>query len=64
MLEVLSEVSPSTDLARLVERVGRNDLPWVAVSSSALAAWESRDPRGWKKVREWLASKGVTIVRI
>ena len=61
---ILAELNPSTDLASLVERVCRNDLPWIVVPALALAAWEQRDPSGWAKVRTWLATKGVTIVRI
>lgn len=61
---LLAELSPSTDLARLVERVSRNCLPWVVVAGTALSAWEERDPLGWAKVAEWLAAKGVIIVRV
>jgi hypothetical protein len=61
---ILAELNPSTDLASLVERVRRNDLPWIVVPALAVAAWEQRDPSGWAKVRTWLETKGVTIVRI
>lgn len=61
---LLAELSPNTDLARLVERVSRNCLPRMVVARTALAAWEERDPLGWAKVAEWLAAKGVTIVRV
>jgi hypothetical protein len=61
---LLTELNPSTDLASLVERVYRNDLPSIVVPALAIAAWEQRDPSGWAKVRTWLETKGVTIVRI
>jgi len=61
---LLAELDPTTDLARLVERVARNGLPWVVVPTAALTAWEQRDPAGWAKVSAWLAVKGVTILRI
>jgi len=61
---LLAELKPNTDLAWLVERVARNNLPWVVVSATALEAWEDRDPLGWAKVAAWLAANGVTVVRI
>lgn len=51
-----------TDLARLVERIVLRKLSQVAVSSSAVAAWEQRAPDAWDKVRKWLREQGVTIV--
>ena len=65
MATILAELdlNPNTDLASLVERVYRNDLPWIVVPAPALAAWEQWDPSGWAKVRTWLENKGVTIVR-
>jgi len=61
---LLPELGPNTDLAQLVERVSRTQLPWVVVPASALTAWKQRDPTGWAKVSAWLGVKGVTIVRI
>lgn len=61
---LLAELNPGTDLAWLVERVCRNNLPWVVVPASALRAWQQRDPAGWEKVSKWLAANGITIVRI
>jgi hypothetical protein len=61
-LDNLGELS--TELAWLVERVCRNNLPWVVVAGSAVAAWQERDPVGWEKVSAWLAANGIAIVRI
>src|SRR6266481_5863171 len=55
---LLAQLKSSTDLAWLVERVVRNDLPWVVVPAAALRAWEegirSGGPRcrpGWPPTR-------------
>ena len=61
---LLTQLGPTTDLAALVERVGRTRLPWVVVPAAALRAWEERDPDGWAKVSAWLASNDVVVVRI
>jgi len=61
---LLAQLKSSTDLAWLVERVVRNDLPWVVVPAAALRAWEERDPVGWAKVSAWLAANKVGVVRI
>jgi hypothetical protein len=61
---ILAELNPSTDLASLVERVSRNNLPWVVAPAPAVAAWERRDPSGWASVLRWFEAKGVTIVRV
>jgi hypothetical protein len=63
--DLLTELkSSSTDLALLVSRVSRDQLPWVVVPAQAVAAWERREPETWAKVSVWLAGRGVTIVRI
>jgi len=61
---LLAQLNSSTDLAWLVERVVRNNLPWVVVLAAALRAWEERDPVGWAKVSAWLAANKVAVVRI
>jgi hypothetical protein len=61
---LLADSELTTELAWLVERVQRNNLPWIVVSGSALTAWQERDPAGWAKVSGWLAARQVTIVRI
>ena len=62
--DLLIDLGPSSDLARLVERVTRDRLPWVVVSSAAVTAWMRRDPEAWAKVSAWLAERGVAVVRI
>jgi hypothetical protein len=59
-----TNLDPKTDLARLVERVRHEALPWVVVSNAALASWQRRDPAGWEQVRKWLAARGVVLVRV
>jgi hypothetical protein len=61
---LLAQLSSNTDLAGLVERVVRNELPWVVVPVAALRAWEERDPDGWAKVSAWLATNDVAVVRV
>jgi hypothetical protein len=55
---LLADPDLSADLAYLVDRVRRNKQPWVVVATTALKAWEQRDPAGWEKVSEWLAANG------
>jgi hypothetical protein len=61
---LLADLKGNTDLAWLIERVVRNDLPWVVVPDTALEAWEKRDPIGWKKVAEWLATNDIAVIRM
>ncbi|MGH7299094.1 MAG: hypothetical protein ACREJE_01610 [Candidatus Rokuibacteriota bacterium] len=62
--DLLAELGPQADLAPLVNRAVQNDLPWVVVSSAAVAAWEQRDPAAWARVSQWLAAKRVAVVQI
>jgi hypothetical protein len=62
--DLLTVLGPDSDLARLVQRVADDRLPWVVVSNAAVASWTRRDPGGWAKVSTWLATRGVTLVRI
>jgi hypothetical protein len=63
-VDLLDDLGADTDLGRLVHRVRQERLPWVVVSSHAIAGWMRRDPEGWKKVADWLAAQGVAVVRI
>lgn len=62
--ELLGALECREDLAALIHRVRQNELPWVVVPSAAITAWEHRDPAAWAKVADWLAAKGVAVVRI
>ena len=62
--ELLSDLRTSqTDLARLVETVMRNRMPYV-VPSEAVRAWQQRDPQSWAKVSGWLAAHHVAVVAV
>jgi hypothetical protein len=56
--------SSRTDLARVVEAARRNKLPFLVVPSQSVRAWEQRAPTLWARVREWLATHGVTLREI
>ena len=58
------ELGGNDDLIRLVERVTQSRLPWVVIPGSAITRWNVDYPVGWQKVSEWLAVRGVAIVRI
>jgi hypothetical protein len=62
--ELLDDLGADTSLAHLVHRVCQDQLPWVVVSSTAIAGWMQRDPQGWQKVSDWLAARGVALVRV
>jgi hypothetical protein len=62
--DLLTDLRSNSDLARLVQRVTEDRLPWVVVSSAAVLAWTRRDPDGWAKVSAWLEERGVALVRI
>lgn len=62
--ELLAELGSNSDLVWLIERVSRTNLPWVVIPGTAVTAWGERDPAGWEQVSDWLASRGVAIVRI
>jgi len=62
--DLLDDLGADTDLARLVRRVCQEQLPWVIVSGAAIAGWMQRDPRGWQEVSDWLATRGIALVRI
>ena len=62
--DLLTDLGSDSDLARLVQRVTHDQLPWVVVSGAAVTAWTRRDPEGWAKVSAWLAERGVALVRI
>ena len=63
--ELLEDLRDSkTDLARVVETVLRDRVPYIVVPSAAVKAWEEREPQHWAKVSDWLASRNVAMVRV
>ena len=53
-----------TDLARLIEAVVRDRLPYVVVPIQAVRSWERREPKHWAKVSGWLADQNVAVVQV
>ena len=56
--------SSQTDLARIVEAVIRDRLPYVVVPVQAVRSWERREPDHWAKVAGWLAAENVALVQV
>ena len=53
-----------TDLARLIEAVVRDRLPYVVVPIQAVRSWQRREPQHWAKVSGWLADQNVAVVQV
>ncbi len=63
--ELLADLQDSnTDLARVVEAVVRDRVPYIVVPSAAVRAWEQREPQHWEKVAGWLAAQNVAMVQV
>lgn len=62
--ELLTQLTPDSDLARLVRRISQDHLTWVIVPNSGIVAWELQDPAGWARVSEWLVLHDVSVVRV
>ena len=63
--ELLGDLRTSkTDLARLVNSVVRDKLPYLVVSIQAVKGWERREPQHWAKVVGWLAAQNVSLVTV
>ncbi|HYS92813.1 MAG TPA: hypothetical protein VEL48_05250 [Candidatus Acidoferrales bacterium] len=56
--------SSQTDLARIIEAVVRDRLPYVLVPVQAVRSWERREPNHWAKVAGWLAAQNVAVVQV
>jgi hypothetical protein len=56
--------SSPTDLARLVEAVVRDKVPYVKIPAQAVRSWERRAPDHWAKVAGWLAAQNVAVVEV
>ena len=62
--DLLEDLGARSDLARLVERVNRERVPWIVVPAAAVTGWTRKDPEAWAKFSAWLAERGVALVRI
>lgn len=63
--DLLTELQTSqTDLARFVEAVVRDSMPYVVVPSAAVRAWQRREPQAWAKVAGWLEAHQVAVVAV
>jgi hypothetical protein len=63
--ELLDDLRSSrTDLARIVEAVVRDRLPYVVIPMQAVRSWERREPDHWAKVAGWLAAQNVAVVQV
>ena len=63
--ELLNDLRNSqTDLARIVESVVRDRLPYVVVPVQAVRSWKRREPDHWAKVAGWLADQKVALVQV
>jgi predicted transcriptional regulator len=63
--ELLTDLGATqTDLARIIEAVDRDKLPFIVVAAQAVRAWEQREPHTWAKVTRWLAARNVGIVAV
>lgn len=56
--------SSKTDLARVVEAVIRDRLPYVVVPIQAVMSWERRELEHWAKVTGWLVAQNVSLVKV
>ena len=54
----------STDLARIVEAVVRDGVPYVKIPVQAVRSWERRAPDHWAKVASWPAAQNVAVVEV
>jgi hypothetical protein len=62
--ELLTQLQPDSEMARLVKRVSQERLTWVVVPNSGVLAWERREPMSWAIVSTWLSRHHVALVRI
>lgn len=63
--ELLADLQNSNSgLARVVEAVLRDRVPYIVVPSAAVRAWEQWEPQHWAKVAGWLAAQNVAMVQV
>ena len=53
-----------SDLARFIETVVRDNMPYVVVPCHAVKAWQRDEPEAWAKVAGWLAARDVPLVPV
>lgn len=63
--ELLSDLRTSrADLARVIETVVRDRLPYIVVPSQAVRAWREEEPHRWAEAVGWLAAHNVALVQV
>ena len=63
--ELLRDLRSSrADLARLIETVMRNRLPYIVIPTQAVQAWREEEPRRWAATTGWLAAHNVALVQV
>jgi hypothetical protein len=53
-----------TDVARFVETMVRNQLPYLVVPARAVRTWQETEPQTWAMVCDWLAEQGKSVVQV
>jgi hypothetical protein len=63
--ELLRDLRTSrADLARLIETVMRDRLPYVVIPTRAVQAWREEEPHRWAAITGWLAARNVALVQV
>jgi hypothetical protein len=63
--DLLADLQDSkTDLLRVIGAVVRGRVPYIFIPSTAVEAWERREPEHWARVTEWLAEQNVALVQV
>ena len=63
--ELLSDLRTSrADLARVIETVVRDRLPYIVIPTQAVQAWKEEEPQRWANAAGWLAAHNVALVQV
>ena len=63
--ELLSDLRASrADLARLIETVIRDRLPYIVIPTQAVQVWREEEPQRWAEAAGWLAAHNVALVQV
>jgi len=63
--ELLLDLRTSrADLARLIETVMRDRLPYIIIPTQAVQAWREEDPHRWAETAGWLTAHNVALVLV